>query len=180
MSRIGKKPIQIPSGVDARINDFLFSAKGPKGQLEKKIYNKLEVLLEDGNILLKPLATDRHTAAMWGTEHAHIKNMIKGVTEGFEKVLELEGIGYKAVLKDSGLDLSVGFNKPITVKVPEGITFRVEKNAIFINGNNKHSVGQIAAEIRKIRPPEPYKGKGIRYRGEIIKKKAGKKAVTSS
>src|SRR3989344_982439 len=123
MSRIAKKPIKFPAGVEVKINDSFIGIKGPKGTLEKNIYRNIELNLESDSLTLKPRNSDKHTKAMWGTEFAHIKNMLKGVTDGFEKVLELEGIGYKVILKGQDLELSIGFNKPVTVKCPEGIAF---------------------------------------------------------
>jgi len=182
MSKIGKKIIEIPSGVDVKINGSLISVKGPKGELEKLIPNLIEVE-SDGKILqVKPsttVAKGKETVALWGLTRALIANMIKGVVDGFEEALEFQGVGYKAVVKGNELELELGYSHPITITATEGISFKVEKNVIKIIGIDKEIIGKVAADIRSKRKPEPYKGSGIRYQGEIIKKKAGKKAVAS-
>lgn len=176
MSKIGKKPIVIPQGVEVKINGSSLSVKGAKGELQKEIPHLVTVEIKDGSI---EVGTKNNDPAMWGLYRSLIQNMVLGVSNGFEKVLEFQGVGYKAVVKGKDLDLSLGFSHPILFKAPEGINFAVEKNVIRISGTDKELIGQVAAEIRSLRKPEPYKGSGIRYQGEIIKRKAGKKAVAA-
>ena len=179
MSKIGKKPIEIPAGVEVKINDGRISVKGPKGELAKPLMEGVNVVV-DGNIIKLSLQNDdKEKSAKWGLQRALVANMIIGVTNSFEKVLEFQGIGYKANVKDNNLELNLGYSHPITIPGVEGITFSVEKSSIKISGPDNELVGQVAAEIREKRPPEPYKGSGIRYKGEIIKRKAGKKAVAA-
>ena len=180
MSRIGKKPIEVPSGVEVIINDNEVKIKGPKGTLERKIRPEIKVEVKENKIFVSPKTETKKTKAFWGLTRALLANMVKGVTEGFEKKLEIEGLGYRAQLKGNDLELFVGFTHPVIVKAPEGINFKVDKNIITVSGIDKEKVGQVAANIRKVRPPEPYKGKGIRYLGEQIRRKAGKKAVTTT
>lgn len=179
MSKIGKKPITIPSGVEVSFSGSLMSAKGPKGQMSKELPGDLNVKMADSQLLLSPKLMSRESKTLWGLSSSIAKNLIKGVSEGFEKVLEFQGVGYKAVVKGDSLELSLGFSHPISYKAPEGISFKVEKNMITVQGIDKELVGKVAAEIRSFREPEPYKGSGIRYKGEIIIKKAGKKAVAT-
>jgi len=175
MSRIGKKPIIIPEGVEVKIENGKVVVRGPKGELQKEFRPEVRIEMREGKILVS--SKDK---ALWGLTRALIYNMVKGVVEGFEKKLEIEGIGYKAALEGEDLVLSVGFTSPIKIKRPEGIKFSVEKNVITVSGLDKELVGQTAAKIRRVKPPEPYKGKGIRYQGEQIKRKLGKKAVTAA
>ena len=182
MSKIGKKPIQIVKGVEIKINGNSISAKGPKGELKMNIDEEL-ILSMNGDSLdlkLKNEAGDKEKAAIWGLTRALISNMIKGVSVGYEKVLEFEGVGYKANVKGDQLELSLGYSHPIYVKAPAGIIFKVEKNVIKVEGIDKELVGHVAAEIKSKRLPEPYKGKGIKYAGEVIRRKAGKKAATAA
>lgn len=179
MSKIGKKPIQIPSGVDVKIDGSLMSVKGPKGELKRELPAGMEVKIENSRLTLKPKLINRESKTLWGLAGSMARNMIKGVSDGFDKVLEFQGVGYKAVVKGNGLELGLGFSHPITYTAPESITFKVEKNTITVQGIDKELVGKVAAEIRLFRKPEPYKGSGIRYKGEIIVRKAGKKAVAS-
>ena len=179
MSRIGKKLIQTPEGVEVKIEGDLIVVKGPKGELKNQIRSEIKVEVKDKQIELKPQIFHKGTSALWGTYRSLIFNMMEGVTKGFEKALEIEGVGYRAVLEGKDLVLNVGYSQPIKIKVPQGIEFKVEKNNIKVSGIDKQLVGQVAAEIRSARKPEPYKGKGIRYRGEIIRRKAGKKAVAT-
>ncbi|KKT81359.1 MAG: 50S ribosomal protein L6 [Candidatus Yanofskybacteria bacterium RIFCSPHIGHO2_02_FULL_44_12b] len=180
MSKIGKKPIPVPKGVDVQINDGLISVKGPKGELKKKISGSVSASVSNGSVMIKPVSGQAVIDnASWGLFRALIQNMIKGVTDGFEKVLEFEGIGYKANVKGNDLELNLGYSHPIMVKAPEGVTFKVEKSVIKISGIDNELIGHVAAGIRSKREPEPYKGSGIRYQGEVIKKKAGKKAVAA-
>src|SRR3989338_6219391 len=179
MSKIGKKPIENPAGVDVKIEAGAISVKGPKGELTKPLMDGVNIVV-DGNIIKLSLQNDdKGKSARWGLQRALIANMIIGVTNGFEKVLEFQGIGYKANVKGSDLELNLGYSHPITISGAEGITFSVEKSSIKISGLNKELVGKTAAGIREKRPPEPYKGSGIRYKGEVIKRKAGKKAVAA-
>lgn len=182
MSKIGKKPITLPKDVQVNFNDGILSVKGPKGQLERSISPLISVAVEAEKLTVGPekgSASTRETATQWGLYRSLIQNMVKGVSEGFHKSLEFQGVGYKAVVKGSDLELSLGFSHPIVYTAPEGIVFKVEKNTIAISGIDRELVGQVAAEIRSKRKPEPYKGSGIRYSGEVIKKKAGKKAITA-
>lgn len=178
MSKIGKKLINIPKGVDVKFENGLILVKGPMGELKKSISSSIEFKVEDSN--LKIWQKNDSDSALWGLTSALVRNMIKGVIEGFEKVLEFQGIGYKAIAKGNDMELSLGFSHPVSVKAPEGISFKIEKNTIRILGIDKELVGQVTARIRSYREPEPYKGSGIRYQGEIIKRKAGKKAVSTS
>ena len=179
MSKIGKKPISIPKGVDVKISGSSISAKGPKGELRRELPAGLELKIEDSRLSIKPEIINRESKTKWGLASSITKNMIKGVSEGFEKVLEFQGVGYKAVVKGNGLELGLGYSHPISYTAPEGITFKVEKNSITIQGIDKELVGKVAAEIRSFREPEPYKGSGIKYKGEVIIRKAGKKAVAA-
>ena len=181
MSKIGKKAIMIPPGVDVNIDNLLLTVKGPKGELKKSFPAGLVFKLENG-LLMVTVADDN--AAIWGLGRALAANMVTGVTEGFQKVLEFSGVGYKAQVKpasqqggDGGLELNLGFTHPIMVPATPGITFTVEKNTIMIAGADKEAIGQVAAQIRSARPPEPYKGSGIKYRGEVVRRKTGKKAA---
>ncbi len=177
MSRIGKKPILIPEGVEVKIEDNKVTIKGPKGELQKEIRPEIKLEIKENKILVTPQKKTKGTKAFWGLTRALVFNIIKGVTEGYEKKLQLEGIGYKANLEGEDLVLQVGFSHPVKIEKPEGVSFLVEKNIITVSGINKELVGQIAAKIRKVRPPEPYKGKGIRYVGEEVRRKTGKKVV---
>ena len=177
MSRIGKKPILIPENVEIKIEGQKIIVKGPKGELQREIRPEIKLEVEKDKILVIPQKKTKGTKAFWGLTRALVFNMIKGVTEGYEKKLQLEGVGYKANLEGEELVLQVGFSHPVKIEKPEGVNFSVEKNIITVSGINKELVGQIAAKIRKVRPPEPYKGKGIRYVGEEVRRKAGKKVV---
>ncbi len=186
MSRIGKQPIEIPSEVQMKIDGSFILVKGPKGEVSRKTNDLIIIEQSDGKIIVKPKNDSREAQALWGTYRSLINNMVKGVKDGFEKVLVYEGIGYRSEVKsdssvESGkvLELNVGFTHPVKIAAPKGIELKAEKNQITISGADKELVGQVAANIRKIRPPEPYKGKGIRYKDEVIRRKAGKKAVTA-
>jgi len=180
MSRVGKKPILIPEGVEVKIEGQRVIIKGPKGELQREIRPEIKVEIEDKKILVLPQIETKKTKALWGLTRALLANMVEGVTEGFEKKLEIKGIGFRASLEGEDLELYVGFTHSIRIKAPEGIKFSVEKNIITVSGADLEKVSQIAAKIRKVKPPEPYKGKGIRYLGEIVKRKVGKKAVTTA
>lgn len=177
MSRIGKKPILIPEGVEVKIEENKLMVQGPKGQLSKDLRPEIKVEVKDKNIIILPKEETKLAKALWGTTRAIIANMIKGVTEGYEKKLEIEGLGFKAQLSGENLILSLGFSHPVEVRAPSGIKFLVEKNIITVSGIDKELVGQTAASIRKLKLPEPYKGKGIKYLGERVRRKMGKKAV---
>lgn len=180
MSRIGKKVISIPSGVTVTMKGRVISVKGPLGELSLEIRPEINLRLTDKEIYFDPKIQTKITNALWGLYRALVFNMIKGVTDGFEKQLELKGIGYKAELKGDKLILSLGFSHPIEFTIPSDIKVKVEKNIISLSGIDKAKVGQIAARIRSFRPPEPYKGKGVRYVGEIVRRKVGKRAATTS
>lgn len=177
MSKIGNQPIIVPAGIQVQLDGNLITVMGPKGELKKNIPSEIKVEIKDGQIILTPAKKTKKTSAFWGLSRMLIANMVEGVNRGFEKKLELEGVGYKVALQGKNLFLNLGFSHPVEFKVLPGIDFKVEKNAITVSGIDKELVGQVAADIRDLRPPEPYKGKGIRYQGEVIKRKAGKKAV---
>lgn len=180
MSRVGKKPILIPAGVDVKIEGQKVTVKGPKGEISREFRPELEIVLEDKKLLVKIKKETKQVRALWGLTRALLANLVKGVTDGYEKKLEIEGVGFKANVEGDQLVLNVGFSHSVKVKTPEGIKFLVEKNVITVSGINKELVGQITATIRAVRPPEPYKGKGIRYLGEHIRRKLGKKAVATA
>lgn len=177
MSKIGAAPIHILKGVTCTVSPREVRVKGERGELVIRIPLHLEVRESDGMLSVQATGDDRQMRADWGTTAAHLKNAIQGVTEGFEKVLELEGIGFRAVLEGKTLVLSVGFSHPVRFVPPEQVSVTIEKNVIRIRGTDKTIVGETAAQIRRIKKPEPYQGKGIRYRGEYIRRKAGKKAA---
>ncbi len=177
MSRIGKKPILIPEGVEIKINDEEVIVKGPKGELGVRVRPEIKVEQKDNNIIVQPQQKGKEVSAFWGLQRSLIFNAVEGVTNGHERKLEIRGVGYRADLQGEDLVLKVGFSHPVLIKKTEGVKFSVEKSIITISGIDKELVGQVAAKIRKIRPPEPYKGKGIRYLGEEVRKKTGKKAV---
>lgn len=177
MSKIGKKPIIILKDVQIKMDNGFVSVKGPRGELKRFIPGDVDLNMEGEVLKITP--KNIQDKAIWGLASALIKNMVKGVSEGFETVMEFQGVGYKAVVKGRDLEMGLGFSHPVTVKAPEGITFKTEKNIIRIQGMDNELVGKMAAEIRSWRRPEPYKGSGIRYQGEIIKRKAGKKAVVA-
>jgi large subunit ribosomal protein L6 len=177
MSRLGKQPVVLPSGVEATYTDGTMTIKGPKGTLSRVIKSDVGVKIEDNTIILTPTPGSDTAKALWGTYASHLRNMVTGVTTGFTKVLELEGVGYRAEVKGDSVQLSVGFSHPVLLKIPEGVKAEVEKNVIRLNGIDNEVVGQFAADIRGTKKPEPYKGKGIRYQGEFIIRKQGKKAV---
>jgi len=176
MSRLGKMPVAIPAGVEVTLTDGVLMVKGPKGTLSRPVKNDVDITIEGNEVKLTPKETSL-AKALWGTYAAHLHNMIKGVTEGFTKVLEIEGVGYRAEVKGNEIVLNVGFSHPVPLAIPEGITAVIEKSTITLTGSDKDELGQFAANVRKVRKPEPYKGKGIRYQGEYIIRKQGKKAV---
>lgn len=176
MSRLGKQPVTIPAGVTIENGDGVITVKGPKGTLTRDIKKDVSISIEGDVLTLTPGKTQA-APALWGTYASHIRNMIEGVTTGFTKILEIEGVGYRAEVKGNQLVLNVGFSHPVPLAIPEGITATVEKSVITMVAADKDMLGQFAANVRKVREPEPYKGKGIRYRGEYIIRKQGKKAA---
>jgi len=179
VSRIGKLPIVIPNGVDVELNGSKITVKGPKGTMQREFSSLITIKKEENRIVITRDSEEKTIRALHGTTRAVLNNMVTGVSAGFERILEVEGVGYKADMDGKNLVLSVGYSHPVVVEPPNGIEFNVaEKNRqVIIKGMDKESLGQIAADIRKIRPPEPYKGKGIHYLGEVIRRKAGKKAA---
>jgi len=175
MSRVGKMPIVLPKGVEVQIQGVEVRVKGPKGELIRQLHREMTVEQADGQLLVsRPSEEPRHRA-MHGLTRTLVNNMVTGVSEGFSKVLEMQGVGYRAQTQGKDLVLAIGFSHPVRVSPPEGIEFEVEGTSrIVVRGINKELVGQVAADVRKIRPPEPYKGKGIRYAGEYVRRKAGK------
>jgi large subunit ribosomal protein L6 len=177
MSKVGKQPVQLPDGIDVKIERNFVSVKGPKGELSREFAREMKIEKQENQLIVSVAKQTKRSAALWGLSRVLLSNMIEGVKSGFEKKLEIEGVGYKVALQGKDLLLNLGYSHPIEFKAVEGIDFKVEKNSITISGINKETVGQTAANIRKLRKPEPYKGKGIHYLGEVIKRKAGKKAV---
>jgi large subunit ribosomal protein L6 len=176
MSRIGKKPIAVPSGVTATVDGQQVSVKGPKGVLAAMLVDEVIAKLEDGEITVKPREDTKRARAMWGMSRTIVSNLIEGVNEGFSKTLEINGVGYRAAMQGNSLQLNVGLSHDVNYAIPEGIKIECPKaTEIIITGIEKQKVGQVAAEIRSYRPPEPYKGKGIKYAGEYIFRKEGKK-----
>lgn len=180
MSRIGKKLIEIPQGVNVGLEGQTLKVSGPKGELTIQIHRDIKAEAKDGKIFVLPKKELlKREKGLWGLYRALIFNMVEGVSKGFEKKLEIEGIGYKASVQQDELVLNVGFINPVKIKKPEGIAFLVEKNVITVSGIDKEKVGQISAEIRETKKAEPYKGKGIKYQGEKVRRKEGKKVVAS-
>ena len=176
MSRIGKAPVTVPSGVDVTVSDGTITVKGPKGTLSRKIPGEIQIVQEDGTLKVTRPNDERQNRALHGLTRSLVNNMVIGVTDGFKKNLEIVGVGYRAEAQGpTTLRLNLGFSHPVTVQAPEGITFEVPApTQVVVNGIDKEVVGQVAADIRSIRKPEPYKGKGVRYAGERILRKAGK------
>ncbi len=177
MSRLGKQPITIPSGVTVTVDLGVCTVQGPKGTLTREVRKDVLFAIEDGKVILTPKEGSVIAPALWGTYAAHIRNMIKGVTEGFAKKLEIEGVGYRAEAQGQKVKLSMGYSHPVELMAPEGVTVIVEKSIITVSGADIEKVGQFAADIRAVREPEPYKGKGIHYQGEYIIRKQGKRGV---
>src|SRR5680860_157168 len=178
MSKIGKKPIDIPAGVTVSVSDKNeVVVKGSKGELSDKFDTRIVIKQEENQISLSPKSDTKKNFALWGLSRMLIANMIEGVSKGYEKKLEIQGVGYKVIQNGNDLDLSLGFSHTIFFEAPKGITFQVEKNIITITGIDKQLVGQVAANIRSKKKPEPYKGKGIRYVGEHVRRKVGKKVA---
>ena len=177
MSRIAKKPIVIPTKTEASFSGGVFTVKGPLGTLTKVMKPHIKFTIADGTIALEPTNTSLQAKALWGTYAAHIKNMIAGVNKAFEKKLIIEGIGYKADIKGKDIVLALGFSHTITLPIPADLAVKTEKNAILISGTDREKVGQFSAQIRALKKPEPYLGKGVRYSDEVIRRKQGKKAA---
>jgi large subunit ribosomal protein L6 len=175
MSRIGKKPIAVPSGVTARVEGQMVSVKGPRGELSRSLHREMQIALDGDQITVARPSEEKKHKALHGLTRTLVANMVEGVSKGFVKTLELQGVGYKAEAKPYGVNLIVGFSHPVKYEAPKGIKISVEGNTVVkIEGVDKEAVGQVAAELRSVRPPEPYKGKGIRYQGEQVRRKAGK------
>ncbi|AWM08196.1 MULTISPECIES: 50S ribosomal protein L6 [Bradyrhizobium] len=176
MSRVGKRPVPVPSGVTATVDGQTVKMKGPKGQLQFVVHDDVEVKLEDGQVKVNPRVETNRARALYGTARAQVANLVEGVTKGFEKKLEITGVGYRAAMQGKNLQLALGYSHDVVYTIPEGITITVPKpTEITVTGSDIQRVGQVAAEIRSYRPPEPYKGKGVKYVGEFIFRKEGKK-----
>ena len=176
MSRIGKKPVAIPSGVTVTLDGQALTVKGPKGQLSWTVVDDIEIKHENNELTLAPRSDTKRARAMWGLSRTLVGNLVHGVTQGYEEVLELVGVGYRAALKGQSLSMQLGYSHDVDVPPPAGITFAVPKQTeVRIAGIDKQLVGEVAARIRRLRPPEPYKGKGVRYSGEKVRRKEGKK-----
>jgi large subunit ribosomal protein L6 len=177
MSRIGKKPIPVPDGVTVAVGPGRVTVNGPKGELVQVVSGRMEIVEDEGTLVVKR-PTDRGTdRAVHGLTRSLVANMVEGVTDGFEKRLEIQGVGYRAKLAGKGLELSVGYSHPVTIAAPDGIEFDVPlPTQVIVRGIDKQLVGEIASQVRRVRPPEPYKGKGIRYQGEHVRRKVGKRA----
>jgi large subunit ribosomal protein L6 len=177
MSRIGKKPIELPTGVNVAISPGRVQVNGPLGELSQEVPARMQIDQEDGSIVVTRPTERGEDRALHGLTRTLVANMVEGVTKGFEKRLEIQGVGYRATLQGTNLELNVGYSHPVRIPPRPGITFEVPSNTqIVVKGIDKQMVGQTAAEIRKVRPPEPYKGKGIRYEGEFVRRKVGKRA----
>src|SRR5881392_3072362 len=177
MSRIGKQPIELPSGVNVAISPGRVQVNGPLGELSQSVPARMQISQEDGSLVVKRPTERGDDRALHGLTRSLLANMVEGVTKGFEKRLELQGVGYRAALQGADLRLDVGYSHPVVLKARQGITFEVPTpTEIIVKGVDKQQVGQTAAEVRKVRPPEPYKGKGIRYTGEYVRRKVGKRA----
>jgi large subunit ribosomal protein L6 len=177
MSRIGKQLIAVPAGVTVTLSPHTVSVKGPKGELSRTLSSHIEVAQNDNVVTVTPKSLNKFDRALWGTYASHIQNMIEGVRNGFTKKLVIEGIGYRVKLEGKNLVFALGFSHPVNVEVPPGITAVVEKNTVTFSGIDKEEVGQFSAYIRSLKKPEPYKGKGIRYDGEVVRRKQGKKST---
>jgi large subunit ribosomal protein L6 len=177
MSRIGKKPVPVPAGVTANLEGSTLSVKGPKGTLSMSVMDDLvRTTVEDGQISVQPVSASQRSRAAWGMQRTNVQNLVTGVTEGFTKVLEITGVGYRAAAQGKNLRLQLGYSHDVNIAVPEGLEVKTpDTTTVEISGIDRQKVGQLAAEIRRWRKPEPYKGKGIKYRGEYIFRKEGKK-----
>ena len=177
MSRIGKQPIELPAGVNVAISPGRVQVNGPLGELSQNVPQRMQIEQDDGTLVVKRPTERGDDRALHGLTRSLVANMVEGVTKGFEKRLELQGVGYRASLRGTDLELNVGFSHPVVIRPPQGISFEVpEATSVLVKGIDKQQVGEIAAQVRKVRPPEPYKGKGIRYEGEYVRRKVGKRA----
>ena len=177
MSRIGKQPIELPSGVNVAIGPGRVQVNGPLGELSQSVPARMQISQEDGSLVVKRPTERGDDRALHGLTRSLLANMVEGVTKGFEKKLELQGVGYRAALRGTDLELNVGYSHPVLIKPPQGINFEVpDATSVLVKGIDKQQVGEMAAQVRKVRPPEPYKGKGIRYEGEYVRRKVGKRA----
>ena len=177
MSRIGKQPIPVPAGVEVSIEPDVVRVAGPRGELTERISREMTVEKNDGEVVVTRPTDRAEHRALHGLTRSLVANMVEGVTTGFTKTLEIQGVGYRAALKGSDLELALGYSHPVKIEAPKGIEFEVPvPTRVIVKGNSKQAVGQMAASIRKVRPPEPYKGKGIRYRDEYVARKVGKRA----
>jgi large subunit ribosomal protein L6 len=175
VSRIGKKPVTVPKGVTIDLQGRTVAVKGPRGELRRSLHPEMKVALSDGQFTVERPSEDKRHKALHGLTRTLVQNMVDGVSKGFSKTLEIQGVGYKAEAKPYGVNLIVGYSHPVKYEAPKGIKISVENNTVVkIEGPDKEVVGQVAAELRSVRPPEPYKGKGIRYQGEQVRRKAGK------
>ena len=179
MSRIGKKPIEIPEGVEIKIDGRKVTVKGPKGELSREVRPEVKIEVDKKQIIVSLLSDSKQASAFWGLERALLQNMVLGVTEGFKKELEINGVGYRAKVENDKLILELGFTNPVEIAIPKGLEVSVKGKIIFVAGIDKGVVGQFAAKARKAKPPDPYKGKGVRYVGGEIKLKPGKKAAAA-
>lgn len=177
MSRIGKRIIEIPAGTEVSLADGVMTVKGKLGTLSRTFSTEVDIKIEDGKITFSPKRNSGNVKSLWGTVASHVQNMIEGVNNGYTKKLILEGVGFKSEVKGKTLALALGFSHPVNVEIPEGLTVTAEKNVITVTGTDKEMVGSFAAEVRSLKKPEPYKGKGFRYEDEVIKRKEGKKSV---
>jgi large subunit ribosomal protein L6 len=180
MSRIGKNPIKIPAGTEVSVVSTELIVKGKGGTLKKLVHPAVTVAVANGEVTVTPRDTSKLSRALWGTYASHIRNMISGVNTPFVKKLQVEGIGYRAELAGKQIKLQVGFSHPVLLEIPTGITSTIEKNIITVSGADKEAVGEFAASVRAVKKPEPYKGKGIRYEGEVVRMKQGKKAAAAA
>jgi len=181
MSRIGKQLITIPAGVTIEVKDGIAHVKGPKGQLERRLASGISIKLENNTVQVDVVDKEsKATRSLWGTFGAHMKNMVKGVTEGFKRDLEINGVGYRVAMQGKDLKFEIGFSHPVVFNMPQGVEAKVDKNLITLTGADKELLGATAAEIRGLKKPEPYKGKGIKYIDEVIRRKAGKTAAKAA
>jgi large subunit ribosomal protein L6 len=182
MSRIGKKTIEVPSGVTVVIQGNQITVQGPKGELKLMVHTKIKVTKEEAGIVVVPFNAQKPSKqekALWGLTRALVANMVHGVQEGYTKKLEIEGVGYRVAIEGTTLVMTMGFSHPVVLEIPQGILCEVDKGSVTVSGIDRQLVGQFAANIRRVRPVEPYKGKGIRYEGEQVRRKLGKRAATA-
>lgn len=177
MSRIGKKGIAVPDKTTVAVANGVVTVTGPKGTLERTFRSDIKISVADNHVSVEPVRINKQTAALWGTYASHIQNMVKGVNTPYEKKLILEGVGYKSEVKGDKLQLALGFSHPVFVQIPKGIEVKAEKNLLTFTGIDKELLGRFVAEVRALKKPEPYKGKGFRYQDEVIRRKQGKKSV---